>query len=106
MSEPAVFGDPDAMRALAQELAARADLIGELPAGASATLDGATFEGGAAVRLRASATDARGRAGDVAAALRDVASALYADATTVEAQNAEAQAAAAAAASPDAGQPG
>jgi hypothetical protein len=101
MTDPAAIGDPEAMRLLARELAARADLVGDTPSGFTAALDGATFEGAAAVRLRETATAARGRAADVATELREIATALNADATLVEQQIAEAQAATAAASPQD-----
>lgn len=88
------FGDPEAMRALAQEIAARADLVGDAPAGFAAALDAATFESNAATRLRDTSANARRRAVDLGAEVREIAAALYADATTVEAQNADAVAAA------------
>jgi hypothetical protein len=91
MTEPPAVGDPEAMRALARTIAARADLLNTIPAGFAAALEDATFEGGAAVRLRGSASDARGRAADLSAELRDIATALYADATRVETQNADAR---------------
>ena len=96
MTAAEVFGDPDGMRALAQEVLARSELVAQTPAGFAAALDGADFEGGAAVRLRAAAVDARARVAGVAGELRDVAAALYADAAEVERRNAEAAAAAAA----------
>jgi uncharacterized protein YukE len=91
MTEPQIFGDPETMRALAQEIAARADLLNTIPAGFAAALDGATFEGGAAVRLRGTASDARSRVAGLSAELRDIATALYADARSVETQNDEAR---------------
>ena len=93
MTEPQTLGDPEAMRALAQEIAARADLVDTIPAGFATALDSATFEGGAALRLRDAAAVARGRVSDLSAELRDIATALYADATSVEAHNDQARSA-------------
>jgi hypothetical protein len=94
MTEAQSFGDPAAMRLLAGELAARADLLNAIPAGFAAALDGATFEGAAAERLRDGAAVARGRVADLSTELRDIATSLYADANRVELQNDEARAAA------------
>jgi hypothetical protein len=96
MTEPVLAGDPEAMRALALQIAGRADIVADTPAGFTAALDAATFEGGAGVRLRDAALTARSRAAALAAELRDLAAALYGDATSVEALNDEARAAAAA----------
>ena len=88
---PDVFptvGDPGAMRDLAQQLMARAELIGSTGTGATAPLDDAVFEGRAADRLRGSVSDARNQVVDAATQLRDVARRLTNDATEVERQNA------------------
>jgi hypothetical protein len=98
MIDPAPFGDPEAIRALAQEIAARADIVGDTPTGFATALDAAVFEGGAATRLRAAAVDTRRRAVDLSAEIRDIAAALFADAATVETENADAVASASAAA--------
>lgn len=98
MIDPAPFGDPEAMRALALEIAARADIVGDMPTGFATALDAAVFEGGAAARLRVGAVDTRRRAVDLAAEIRDIAATLLADATTVETENAAAVASATAAA--------
>ncbi|MEA2151553.1 MAG: hypothetical protein QOD69_3383 [Solirubrobacteraceae bacterium] len=97
MIDPEPCGDPEAIRALAREIAARADLVGDTPAGFAAALAAATFESTAATRLRAGAADARRRAADLAAEVREIAAQLFADATSVEAQNADAAASATAA---------
>ncbi|MEA2154773.1 MAG: hypothetical protein QOE11_913 [Solirubrobacteraceae bacterium] len=97
MIEAEVFGDPVAMRLLAQEIAGRADIVGDAATGFTAALDGAEFEGGAADRLREAAVSERVRLADVAAELRDIATSMYADASAVETQNEDAKAAAAAA---------
>ena len=94
MTPAEVVGDPDGMRALAKEILARSELVAQTPAGVAGALDGADFEGGAAVRLRAAAADARSRVAGVAGELRDVAAALYGDAAEVERRNAEAASAA------------
>lgn len=60
MIEAESFGDPDGMRALATEIAGRADVIAAIPAGFSSALGGAAFEGPAADRLRGAGDSARG----------------------------------------------
>jgi hypothetical protein len=92
MSAAPTFGDPEAMRALAREIAARADVVSGLPGGFSAALDGATFEGPAAGRLREASLRSRRQLAATVAELRAIATALYADATAVERANAQAAA--------------
>ena len=93
---PPVVGDPEAMRVLARELGSRAELLSSIPAGFKASLDGSTFEGAAANRLRAAAASTHGRVAHLADDLRTVAANLFADARVVEQQNAAAAAQAAA----------
>lgn len=97
MIEAEVFGDPEATRALANELTGRADLVAAMPAGFSVALDVATFEGGAADRIRGASATARGGILGAVAELRGIASALFADASVIEQQNADTKAAAEAA---------
>jgi hypothetical protein len=106
MTDAQVFGDPDGMRALATQLSGRADIIGSTPGGFSSALDGATFVGGAATRLRGEAMTARGGISAAVAELQGLASALLGDADTVEQMNADAQAKAEAAEQAQGQQPG
>lgn len=106
MTDAQVFGDPDGMRALATELSGRADIIGSTPSGFASALDGATFVGGAAARLRGDATTARGGISAAVAELQGLASALLGDADTVEQMNADAKAKAEAAEQPHGQQSG
>jgi hypothetical protein len=92
MIEAEVFGDPEGMRALATQIAGRADVIGAVPGGFTAALDGAAFEGPAADRLRGAGATARGGIAAAVAELNGIASALFADATVVEQMNDEAKA--------------
>lgn len=94
MTQAEIFGDPEAMRALARELAGRAEMVSTIPVGATSSLDVATFEGGAAVRLRGRTSAARASVTAIAADLRDLATAVLVDASSVERQNAAAKAAA------------
>lgn len=98
MIEAEVFGDPAAIRAVANEIVGRADVVGAIPARFTASLDAVAFEGPAAGRLRSTSADARVGVAAIAADLRAVASALFSDATAVERMNSEAKAAAEAAA--------
>jgi type IV secretory pathway TrbL component len=95
MIEAQVFGDPEGMRALAKAIVNRADVIASTPLGAEAALDGASFEGRAAERLRGTTKSARSQLASVVGDLHEVASALFSDAAVVERQNAEAAAEAA-----------
>lgn len=82
-------GDPEAMRALAEQLLGRAELVAAAPNGATSSLASATFEGRAAERLRGSVSDARVQVNDAASRLREVAARLLVDATRVEGLNAD-----------------
>ncbi|MEH3052380.1 MAG: hypothetical protein PGN13_00030 [Patulibacter minatonensis] len=82
-------GDPEAMRALARELLGRADLVATGGAAGALALDGATFEGPAAERLRGTLTDARTQVQQVADRMREIAGDLAADASIVEDLNAQ-----------------
>lgn len=84
------FGDPEAMRVFARELAARAELLSAIPSGFNAALDAATFEGWAATRLRDSAVQTHAGVAEAARELRDTAADLLRDATIVEQRNAAA----------------
>lgn len=90
----ATVGDPEAMRAFARQLMSRADLLRGAQQGPASRLDGATFEGPAATRLRAAAGDLTTRLQGICAGLDATAQALLGDATVVEQQNAELRAAA------------
>jgi len=92
MIEAEVFGDPDAMRALATVIAGRADVIAGVPTGFGSALAGAAFEGPAAERLRGAGDAARGGISAVVAELHGIASALLGDADVVERMNEDAKA--------------
>jgi hypothetical protein len=92
MIEAEVFGDPEGMRALATAISGRADVIGAIPGGFGSSLDGAAFEGPAAVRLRGAGETAKGGVAAAVAELNGIASALLADAAVVERMNDEAKA--------------
>lgn len=87
-------GDPEAMRAFARQLMSRADILRGAQQGPASRLDGATFEGPAATRLRSAAGDLASRLQSICADLDATAQALLGDATVVEQQNAELRAAA------------
>ncbi len=91
MTEAEVFGDPQAMRALAKEIAGRAEIIAAVPAGFAAALDGAVFEGGAAQRLRGASQTARGGISAAVSELNGLAAALFSDAEVVEQMNTDAR---------------
>lgn len=102
MTDAAMIGDPAAMRATANALLGRAEVIAGSLAGVVTSLDAATFEGGAARRLRSATSATQAQVAAAAAELRDIAAALLADAADVERQNAEAKAEADAQAAADA----
>ena len=89
MTTPLTVGDPEAMRALASELSARADLLRAGQRLPSTKLAAATFEGPAAHRLNGTAAELASRVGAVCDDLLEIASSLRAEATTVEVENAE-----------------
>lgn len=86
-------GDPEAMRALAKVLTARAEVIAS-SVNVVSCVDTITFEGPAARRLRGAVADSRRQVLTCAGELRLVAARLMADATKVELQNRQLQLAA------------
>lgn len=94
MTAAPTVGDPEAMRALAQLLTARAEVIATSVTAVS-KVDTITFEGPAAKRLRTAVADSRRQVISCAGELRSIAAALVADAAKVELQNTQLQIAAA-----------
>lgn len=91
-------GDPEAMRATARALIARADGVRLAPESAVAGFEALVLEGPAAARLQMAAREVRDGVQQAAAGLEAVAADLYADAVIVEQRNEERRLAAVAAA--------